>query len=308
MAGGANARFVYAGVDRATIEMAGLLSTWRSEGWLHLPAFFGDADVAAVNEEIDLLWVEKPARVTVDDVDQGRRCRMSDLADADRSNRVKISDLFLTSAQARELLLNPFVREIVAALLGEEPVLCNSLNLERSSGQDYHADSLFMTPRTPGRLAACWIALEDVLPGSGPLRLYPSSHRIPRFVFSDGSLHADDSELPRWAGHMQSELDARRLQPVAIYAQRGDLVIWHGDLLHGAEPIADRGLTRRSLVAHYFGLEDCFRRGYSIAGTPGARWLHRRPQPADFLSRVLSAVERRVQRIRSVVRDLSAPS
>jgi ectoine hydroxylase-related dioxygenase (phytanoyl-CoA dioxygenase family) len=35
-------------------------------------------------------------------------------------------------------------------------------------------------------------------------------------------------------------------------AKRGDVLIWHANLLHGGSPIAREGLTRRSMVCHYF--------------------------------------------------------
>ncbi len=293
-------------MDRSRIDVGALRTVWLREGWVHLPGFFDLGDVAAINDLVDALWVEKPASVTVDDVDGGRRCRMSQLVSTDRSKRIKINDLYLVSSRVRSVLLNPSLCEIVAELLSEEPVLCNSLNLEKSSAQDYHADSLFMTPRTPGRLAASWIALEDVLPGAGPLRLYPASHLIPRFVFSGGSFHARNEEMARCGAYFQEELDSRSSRPRSIYARTGDLVIWHADLLHGAEPIADFTLTRKSMVAHYFGLTDCFRGGYKINGSEGARWLRRRAQPTSFGTRLLSAVETRIQTIRRVARSFSA--
>jgi phytanoyl-CoA hydroxylase len=64
---------------------------------------------------------------------------------------------------------------------------------------------------------------------------------------------------------MQKELDARALQSRSILASKGDLVLWHADVLHGAEPIGDEALTRRSLVAHYFSLEESRRRGDRLA-------------------------------------------
>lgn len=285
-------------VNEATGES--LRERWRTDGWLHLAGFFSAPEIERVNGLVDELWRAKPRRITVDDVDAGQRARMSALRDDQRVHRIKINDLYLDHPAVRDLLLDPRLVSLVRDLLGDAPVLCNSLNLERGSAQEYHADSLYMTPRTEGRLVAAWIALEDVQPGSGPLRLYPGSHLLPPFVFSNGTRHAVTGELPRWAEHMQRELDARGMQPHVIYAQRGDLVIWHSDLLHGAEAIADPALTRRSLVAHYFGREDCLRNGYRLAGED-RQWLKRLPQPADFGGRVLAAIERRWQRLRARV-------
>ena len=276
-----------------------LESAWRSEGWLHLRGFFSAEEAARINLEIDELWRRRPGHVTVDDLDQGQRCRMSRLDPVQRAHRVKINDLYLTSAAVRRMLLDGRLTGIVRAILDDQPVLCNSLNLERSSAQEYHADSLYMTPPTPNQMVACWTALEDVQPGSGPLRLYPKSHQLPPFVFSDGSRHAIPAELPRWAGHMQRELDERSMSPHVVHAKVGDVVLWHADLLHGAEEIREAGLTRRSLVAHYYGLADCVRSGYRLGHQGDGYWLKRRPQPVGLASRVLSGIERRLWRVRA---------
>jgi hypothetical protein len=279
-----------------------LLQRWNAEGWLHLPRFFGEAEITGINRVVDSLWQSKPRDVTVDDVDRKVRCRMSELSDSDRAHRVKISDLYLTSPPVRAMLLDRRLLDVVEALLDDAPVLCNSLSLEKSSGQEYHADSLYMTPLSAGGVVACWIALEDVQTGSGPLRLYPASHVIEPFVFSDGTSHAHNTEMPRWADYMQSEIDSRGLASVSVFAKGGDLVIWHSDLLHGAEPITNTSSTRRSLVAHYYRRADCVRRGYWVDGPDDALWWRRRPQPVDWFTRAQCAIERRVQRIRAAIR------
>lgn len=279
-----------------------LLERWSADGWLHLPRFFAEAEVAGINRVVDSFWDSKPRDVTVDDVDRKVRCRMSNLSDGDRAYRVKISDLYLVSPPVRAMLLDRRLLEVVRSLLDDSPVLCNSLNLEKSSGQEYHADSLYMTPLSAGGVVACWIALEDVQPGSGPLRLYPASHLIAPFVFSDGTRHAHDPEMPQWAAYMQSEIDSRALASVSVFAKAGDLVIWHSDLLHGAEPIADTASTRRSVVAHYYRRADCDRRGSLVEGAGDALWWRRRPQPVDWFTRAQCAIERRLQRLRASIR------
>ncbi|HEY0158322.1 MAG TPA: hypothetical protein VGF28_13655 [Thermoanaerobaculia bacterium] len=57
---------------------------WRHDGWLHLPSFFTAEEVGRVNEEVARMWESRPRDVTVDDLDAGRRCRMSALAASDR--------------------------------------------------------------------------------------------------------------------------------------------------------------------------------------------------------------------------------
>lgn len=42
----------------------------------------------------------------------------------------------------------------------------------------------------------------------------------------------------------------------AFAARAGDVFIWHAQLYHGGSPIDDMGLTRKSLVTHYFRAQD----------------------------------------------------
>ena len=278
------------------------LARWADEGIIHRSGFFTPEEIAAVNHAVDTMWVDKPRRVTTDDIDTGHRCRMSALSDDARAHRVKISDLYLVDPSVRELLLVERLMALVGVLLDDSPVLCNSLNLEKSSAQAFHADSVFMTPRTPGKLVACWIALEDVAPGSGPLRYYPGSHLIPPFRFSHGGYHHVADELPRWAANLEAEVESRGLASRSVHAAAGDLIVWHSDLVHGAEPIDDPALTRKSLVSHYFALRDCRQLGYRIEPSGDAYWVKRRPQPVDFATRIACAVERRLNLVRAALR------
>ena len=272
---------------------------WREEGWLHLPSFFTSGEIATVNDEVGRMWERRPGGVTVDDLDTGRRCRMSALAASDRRHRVKISDLYLVSPAIREVLLAPKLVTLLQPLLGDAPVLCNSLNLEKSSEQDNHVDGIYMTPLTEGKLVAIWIALADIRLDAGPLRLFPGSHKVPPYTFSNGTRHSIDAEMPQWGRAMQAQLDQRGLAPIAVPASAGDLIVWHSDLLHGAEPIRDPTATRKSMVGHYFALEDSRRRGYRLKQHANAWWISRRQQPVDTPSRVLSAIERRLDKLRS---------
>ena len=35
-------------------------------------------------------------------------------------------------------------------------------------------------------------------------------------------------------------------------AKKGDVLVWHANLLHGGMPVVHPALTRKSMVAHYF--------------------------------------------------------
>jgi len=42
------------------------------------------------------------------------------------------------------------------------------------------------------------------------------------------------------------------LRPKYFLPKKGDLLVWHANLLHGGEPIHDPSLTRKSMVIHFY--------------------------------------------------------
>jgi phytanoyl-CoA hydroxylase len=223
------------------------------------------------------LLAERPNEVVVDSLQTGRRTFWSQAANP-KTRSFKFNDLYLMSQEVRDVALDCGLAQVLEDLLGEPAVLCNSLNFEKGSSQPKHIDSLYMTPRTPHSLVAAWIALEDVHPSAGPLIYYPGSHRIPLYTFNDGSHHATREESADWFDYIDVQIRLRGLKERSFLARKGDVFIWHADMVHGGGPILDHGRTRSSLVCHYFTEGDCLARGADLVPMNGAYWMHRLPQ------------------------------
>lgn len=253
---------------------------WDRNGFLVLPAFFSEPETDAVNRLVSQAWSERPDKLVVDDLVTSRRSYIRDVSAEDAvAHRFKVNDLYLGSTELRGLCLDERVAGVLAQLLGDAPVLCNTLNLEQGSEQDDHIDSLYMTPKTPGNLAATWIALEDSHPDAGPLRYYPGSHRLPLHRFSNGGYNAIEDEMPAWTAHVRRHVEAAGLKREEFLAQRGDLFIWHANLLHGGGAIRSKSRTRKSLVSHYWTLGDCRKQAMEAVPHGSGYWYRRPPQP-----------------------------
>jgi hypothetical protein len=251
---------------------------WRDDGFLVIPAFFTEQEVEAVIGALDLTWATRPHEVTVDDLATWRRLRASQVSDDERADHTfKVNDLYLSSHEVRGVALSARVGAILGELLDDVPVLCNTLNLEKGSQQADHLDTLYMTPTTPDKLVATWMALEDSHPDAGPLRYWPGSNHIDPYHFSDGGLHTVPDEMDRWTQYMADQVDRRGLEQQTFCARRGDLLIWHAWLLHGGSRIADPARTRNSLVTHYFARSDV--EHFALGHEPGGEWWVRPPQP-----------------------------
>ena len=182
---------------------------------------------------------------------------LNDLRDA--SSGLRLNDLHSTFESAARIALSEPVTSFLAELFGESPSLLQTLTFFKSSEQPLHQDFSYVQSHARlSELAAAWIPLEDVQSGSGPLVYYPGSH-LPEqsdfFDWGDGSVTANYDTISQYhsaySDYLVRVISKRALEPVTYLPNRGDLLIWHGALIHGGSPISDPSLTRRSFVCHY---------------------------------------------------------
>ncbi len=162
-------------------------------------------------------------------------------------------------AEIDSLLNDEHVREIVAMLLGVPVRPFQTIIGHKGSQQREHSDSIHMTTYPLGYLAATWTAFEDIHEDSGPLVYYPGSHRLP-FVFArDVGISEDDFRVSgyrtyheRYEPAIAALLEQHGLQPQHFVAKKGDVLVWHANLIHGGSQRRDLRWSRRALVCHYF--------------------------------------------------------
>ncbi|HMD62303.1 MAG TPA: phytanoyl-CoA dioxygenase family protein [Opitutaceae bacterium] len=268
------------------IDVGAGLSQFERDGYLVLDGCFAPEQVDRAATAMRGLLDERPNEVVVDSVETGRRTFWSH-ADRRGTRRFEFNDLYLLCEEIRDLALDPELASVLEGLLGEPAVLFNSLNSQRGSSKHMHIDSLYLTPRTPHSLVSAWIAFEDVHPDAGPLFFYPGSHRIPLYRFNDGTHHATREEEADWFDYIDVQIRLRCLKQRKLLARKGDVFVWHGDMVHGGSQIRDMGRTRASMVCHYFGETDCRERYLDIVPANGAFWMQRqqqsvRPDPSVF--------------------------
>jgi hypothetical protein len=161
--------------------------------------------------------------------------------------------------QIDALLRDAALIELVSVLLGVEALPFQTIAGHKGSEQRAHSDAIHMTTYPLGYLAASWTAFEDIAPDSGPLVYYPGSHRLP-YVFADhvGISHQAFRERgyveyhERYEPRIAQLLDEHRLEPYHFAARKGDVLLWHGNLIHGGSPRQRPDSSRRALVCHYF--------------------------------------------------------
>jgi ectoine hydroxylase-related dioxygenase (phytanoyl-CoA dioxygenase family) len=266
---------------------AALRDHWESFGFAILPAFFSDPQVGTIEELIERQWQERhrPENPVVIDVLDGplrdRRMYFRDVPDDAKNYPYKLNDLYLVEPEVREFVLDTRLVVILRDLIGGDPAVCNSLNFERGSQQQYHFDTYYMPGPCTGGLVVTSICLEDVHPDAGPLTYYPGSHRILPYRFSHGGVHAVPEEMDAATAYAREQLLERSLVEEEFHGRKGDVFIWHEQLYHGGRPIRDPGLTRKSLVTHYWRADALkLDPGWEMRSIGRHRyWLHRHHQP-----------------------------
>jgi ectoine hydroxylase-related dioxygenase (phytanoyl-CoA dioxygenase family) len=254
------------------------LTDFRQEGYAVLEGFFSPSQIDRACSSVRRLLAEKPNEVVADSIDTGQRAFWGHAA-RPQARRFRFNDLYLMSTEIRGIALDYGLTSILSDLLGEPAVLSSSSNAEGSLSQPMHIDSLSVTPRTPHAMVAAWVALEDVHPDAGPPFYFPGSQKIPLYTFNDGTHHVTREEAADWFDYIDVQIRLRGLKERRLLARKGDVFLWHGDLVHGCSPGANPALTRSSLVCHYFTEGDCIERGADIVPMNGGYWMRRLPPP-----------------------------
>ncbi|MCH2200741.1 MAG: phytanoyl-CoA dioxygenase family protein [Fuerstiella sp.] len=204
--------------------------------------------------------------VLIDGTAQHRGRRLADLNEQQLADSgLKLATLDQQFGTALQLALNTSVTEVLAAHFSGTPALLQSLTFDRGSQQSVHQDFSYVnTQGQLARLAASWIPLEDIHQDSGPLEYYAGSHRVDKYGFFDwggGSVIVSrDGTGQRSTGeqyqeYLQESIQANGFERHVFLPRKGDVLIWHGALIHGGTTVTDATQTRKSFVCHYTSLE-----------------------------------------------------
>jgi ectoine hydroxylase-related dioxygenase (phytanoyl-CoA dioxygenase family) len=158
----------------------------------------------------------------------------------------KISQLMLSA------MFEPAVVEALETAIGENVKSMQSMLFVKGPGkpgQAWHQDEHYI-PTRDRSLCAAWIALDRATRENGCLWLLPGSHRA-------GVIYpvrpVDD---PRFDGSAEAYgFPDDPAQAIAAEVEAGDVVLFHGYLLHRSLDNRSSGSFRRALAVHYMSAE-----------------------------------------------------
>lgn len=264
-----DARLEKGEIDETTAER---LRSFHDRGYTRFQLEQDDL-VDALEGAFDRLWRSKPNDLLYAFDGPPRRMSRADES-RERAHRYRIHDVHSHEDAALELYLLPELHRLVGEMLGEPVVAIQSLLFEYGSQQVLHRDPVVVPTGAPGHLVAAWIALEDIVEGSGELVYVPGSHRLPYYEFTPGGYMFDAAvmgekeieEATRW---FEAQLEQRGLSREHFTAEKGEVLLWHASLHHGGGPVTDRSLTRKSLVIHYSTRQTYTKRSITVAEEVG---------------------------------------
>jgi len=212
------------------------LLTWSKNGYAIIKGFFSEQEVNSYNEEIENLIENKKVKYRY-----GNKIMFA----------IHYSDILRNTGNNKKLL------KILKLLMGKRIELFQSINFLKGSQQRTHSDSIHMTTFPYGNLIAVWIALEDISEECGPLNYYPGSHKLPYIMNRDydniGSrFRLGNKTYSEYEDYIERIVVKNRLEKKVFTAIKGDILIWHANLLHGGNKVIDKNSSRKSMVFHYY--------------------------------------------------------
>jgi len=148
-------------------------------------------------------------------------------------------------AISMEFLLDPRIKEVYEELLGEAPYAVQTMVYFKPAGargQALHQDQRYLRVH-PGSCTAAWMALDKCDAENGCMQVVPGSHKFDILcpIKSDTSRSFTSETVPIPDGY----------EVVDVEMEPGDVLFFHGNLIHGSEPNRSANRFRRIVVGHY---------------------------------------------------------
>lgn len=223
-------------LSQFSIETQAQIRSWSTNGYMILRGLITPIAVDKINADIESLLKNKEIKY-----------RWAN----------KIMFAYQKSKAIHDAFHHPELIKVLEFLLGKEISIFQSINFKKGSQQRAHSDSVHMTTFPLGYMIAAWVALEDIDESQGPVFYYPGSHKLP-YLLNGGFDHQGTQSrigfncYKTYEDQLEKNLKETDLKPKPFLAQKGDVLIWHPNLVHGGSKVTNQESSRKSMVAHYY--------------------------------------------------------
>ena len=225
------------------------LAHFADHGWLLMPQAIEPGLVDEFVNDIHNLHAQPGYFATTDF--RGGRAQKLNGNQPDRWE--SIYDTYVNLQSSRRVCMHAKITRFLSLVFQSKVLAFQQLLFQRTNGHKWHQDTAYVVVDMPLMLAATWIALQDIVEGSGELAYYDRSHRLPHYIFSNGMKHHDGkTDEATYVHDLEEACQLRQLAQHRLLARKGDVFFWAADLVHRSHPPRLPPETPRlSCVTHY---------------------------------------------------------
>ena len=147
------------------------------------------------------------------------------------------------------LVTHATMQRAVSAILGEPSKVVQIMYFEGNPVTWPHQDTYYLDAEELGRMAAAWIAVEDIAPGAGRFFVYPRSHLID--MAKNGGAFDIAFHHQRYKELVKHVIAEQGLVCRAPALRKGDVLFWAAKTIHGSLQTTQPSRSRRSFTAHF---------------------------------------------------------
>lgn len=147
-----------------------------------------------------------------------------------------------------QILTHASLTQTFRALLRDDPMIVQSMYFEGNSETWEHQDSYYLDSSDMGRMAAAWIALEDIDAEAGRFFVCPESHRIDLGRHTRDFNIAENHEL--YIEMVVAKIKDLGYEIRAPALKKGDVLFWNSRTVHGSLASQSETRSRSSITCH----------------------------------------------------------
>lgn len=213
-----------------------LQQQWEDDGYFLAPAVYSKEETDQIREHF-MAWNSSERKEDFDGLDETGQDPLAQFPRIIHPHR--------RDALSMDFLLDARLKDILTQFLPEEPLAAQTMFYFKppgARGQALHQDQHYLRAE-PGTCIAAWLAIDDCDEANGCMQVVPGSHRLPLLchIPADTTLSFTDQTIPVPEGY----------SPVNAIMKSGDVLFFHGSLIHGSGPNTSADRFRRALIAHY---------------------------------------------------------
>ncbi len=170
----------------------------------------------------------------------------------------------LTSSFMDYLCENKKLADLIKFFIKGKPRLVQSMFFEGNTTTEAHYDSFYLDDEIIGRMAGCWIALEDIDWNAGRFFVCPKSHLNKKFHKSQAQqLIKDGLGFDQFIENNYEAIRNNNYEVRAPFLSKGEILVWNSLTIHGSLKDINPKNSRKSITMHFTRTNTKFRQSFS---------------------------------------------